>query len=72
MKIEIDVKDITLFACALNNAIAAYGDIIYGIYMCCDIPTRFEKLKDIPYDDLQERFKCLKDVYKQVEEIEKV
>ena len=71
MKIELEVDDITLFAGALNNAVATYGNILFAIYFCCDIPTKLEKLKEIPFEVLQKRFDCIKDVYEQVLEIEK-
>ena len=71
MKIEIEVDDITLFANALNNAVATYGNILFAIYFCCDIPTKLEKLKEIPFDELQKRFDCIKGAYEQVVEIEK-
>ena len=47
MKIKIEVDDITLFAAAINNAVATYGNILFAIYFCCDIPTKLEKLKEI-------------------------
>ena len=71
MNIEIEVDDITLFASALNNAVATYGDILFAIYFCCDIPTKLKKLKEIPFDEFQNRFDCIKSVYEQVLEIEK-
>lgn len=70
MKIEVDVDDITLFADALNNAVAAYGDILFGIFIGCEIPSKLEKLKEIPFDELQKRFDCIKNVYEQVLKIE--
>ena len=71
MKIEIEVEDITLFADALNNSIATYGDILFAIYLGCEIPDKLKKLKEIPFDILQKKFNCIKSVYKQVLEIEK-
>ena len=71
MKIEIEVDDITLFAGALNNAVASYGNILSAIYCYCDIPAKMEKLKEMPFDELQKRFDCIKNVYDQVLEIEK-
>ena len=71
MKIELDVEDISLFACGLNNAIATYGKILFAIHTCCGIPPEFQRLKEIPFDELQKRFDCIKGVYEQVVEIEK-
>ena len=71
MKIEIEVNNIELFAKGLNNAIAAYGNIISSIDLCCGIPSRFEILKTIPFEDLMARYNCLINVYEQIEQIEK-
>ena len=67
MKIEIEVSDVSLFADALNNALAVYGYIVYSILNGCEIPEKFERLKDIPFEKNEKRYKCLKDVYKQIE-----
>lgn len=71
MKIEINIEDITLFAKALNNAYIAYCEVVYGISLGCEIPYKLEPLKEISYKELEKRCKCLKDAYKQVEDIEK-
>lgn len=71
MKITIEVNDIELFAKGLNNAIAAYGDIVYALGVDCEVPKRFEVLKTIPFEDLSARYNCLVDVYEQVRQIEK-
>ena len=71
MKIEIEVKDISLFAKALNNACISYGDIIWGIYIGCEVPSKFDPLKKLPEGELKARIDCLKDVYRQVENMEK-
>lgn len=70
MKITIEVEDITLFAKALNNAIIAYGDITWGIFLGCEVPDKFAPLKGLPEGELKARVNCLKDVYRQVEELE--
>lgn len=69
-QIVLEIDDISLFAKALNNAIAAYGRILSGIYFCCEIPSQFIPLKELPEQELQMRIKCLKDVYSQVEKVE--
>ena len=71
MKIEIEVEDISLFAKALNNACISYSDIIWGIYIGCEVPSKFDPLKKLPEDELKARIDCLKNVYRQVENIEK-
>lgn len=70
MKIEIEVEDISLLAKALNNAFIAYGDIVWGIYIGCEVPRKFDPLKEIPYEELKARMECLNSVYNQVEELE--
>ncbi len=71
MKIEIEVEDVTQFAKSLNNASAAYAEIVSGIYLGCAIPKKFEKLRSLPEEELLGRLECLKDVYRQVEQQEK-
>lgn len=70
MKIEIDIDELSLFIDALNNAIIAYGNIVHSIFLCCDVPSNLEPLKNLPYDVIEKRFYCLKDVYKQIEKME--
>lgn len=71
MKIEIEVEDISLFAKALNNACVSYSDIVGSIYIGCAVPSKFEPLKKLPEGELKARIDCLKDVYRQVENMEK-
>ena len=71
MKIEIEVEDISLLAKALNNACVAYGDIVWSVYLGCEVPSKFDPLKKLSQKELEARINCLKDVYRQVEEIEK-
>ena len=70
MKITIEVSDIELFAKAFNNAVATCGNIYRSINMGCQVPSDFEGLGTLSEEELVARFKCLKDVYKQIEEIE--
>lgn len=71
MKVEIKVEDISLFAKALNNACISYNDIIWSIYMGCEVPSKFDLLEKLPEEELKARIDCIKNVYRQVEEIEK-
>lgn len=71
MKITIDVPDIKLFAKAFNNALVACGDIYWSIDIGCEFPLKFEGLATLPTEELKARQKCLCDVYRQIEEIEK-
>ena len=70
MKIELEINDIEILSKALNNALATYGDIIFSSIMRCDIPLKFEKLKDLPDEELIKRVNAIKDIYKQIEKIE--
>ena len=71
MKVIIEVPDIELFAKALNNAIVACGDIYYSIELGCEVPSKYERLDVLPREELKARYKCLLDVYSQIEQIEK-
>lgn len=70
MKIQLEVDDITLFATALNNAIVSYGDVVCAIMLGCEVPSKLEPLKKIPFEKLEERMMCLKGIYRQIEKIE--
>ena len=62
-KIEIKVNDVSLLATALNNVIVTYGDVLFGVFIGCEISSKLEPLKKIPYTELEKRFECLKDIY---------
>ena len=70
MKIELETNNIEILSKALNNALATYGDIVFSSVMRCDIPIKFEKLKDLPDEELIKRVNAIKDIYKQIEKIE--
>ena len=70
MEITIKVDDITTFAKALNNAMIAYGDIVWALQIGCDVPKAFEPLRELDEEELNKRMGCLKDVCEQVEDIE--
>ena len=70
MKIELETNDIEILSKALNNALATYGDIVFSSIMRCDVPLKFEKLKDLPDEELIKRVNAIKDIYKQIEKIE--
>ena len=71
MKIELEVPDITKLTTVLNNAVIAYGKIISAAQFQCEVPKGFEFLRDMSDYELMERFKCLKDFYVQICDIEK-
>ena len=72
MNVELEIEDLSLFAKALNNACVSYGDIVYAIYLNCEVSDKFKQLKELPYEELEKRFYCLKNVYQQIENIEKL
>ena len=71
MKITIEVPDITTAAIALNNACIAYGDIVYAIELGAEVPSKFNGLRQIDEDVLRKRFECVKNIYTQIEKMEK-
>jgi hypothetical protein len=71
MKIEIEVADIETTAKALNNAVAAFGEICHAVFMNCEVPAKFEGLKSLDPDNLMTRFYIVKDIYEQVEAMER-
>ena len=74
MKIEIEVKDIETLAKALNNALSAYGDICSSIAFGAEPQinkNKFSELKTLPEEELKNRFYELKDIYLQIEVLER-
>lgn len=71
MKVEIEIPNIKTAVDAINNAAITYGDIIYTMSLGCTIPKSLEPLTKISEEELTKRFNCLKQIYKQLEEIEK-
>ena len=71
MKIEIEIPDITTTSKAINNAMVAYGDIVYSLILGCEVPNKFQPLAKLDEEELTKRFNCLKSIYEQLEEIEK-
>ena len=75
MKIEIEVSNIELFSKALNNALVAYRDIVTCINVFGIDPQisskEFTKLADLPAKELTGRLNELKQVYLQIENIER-
>ena len=51
----------------LNNAVIAYADIVWGIYLGCEVSNKFEPLKSLPEEKLLERKDKVLNFYKEVE-----
>ena len=64
--ITLEVDEETLNG--LNNAIAAYGDICYGLIIGTQVPAKFEPLKQKSEEETRARFNALVDFYKKIEE----
>lgn len=75
MKIELEFKnknEFSEFISGLNNSILTYQYIIQAIELDCEIPNRFQKLKNnLTIEELNERFNILINQYKQLTDIEK-
>ena len=51
----------------LNNAVAAYLDILFAIKFCCDVPDKFRPLKDKSEEELDARRDAVMQLYRDVE-----
>ena len=71
MKVTIEIPDITTACCALNNAMLAYGNAIRSIMLGCEVPKVLEPLKQLDDHYLKQRYDCIADIYKQLEEMER-
>lgn len=65
-------KEITLYVDeqaikGLNNAVAAYGDIVWSCFLGLEIPAKFTKLKQLSEEELKSRFDAVKDFYLEIE-----
>ena len=47
----------------LGNAIAAYGDILWAVYLGTNVPEKFSELKNLPEEDLKNKMALLKEFY---------
>ena len=51
----------------LNNAVAAYMDILFAIKFCCDVPEKFRPLKQKSEEELDARQNAVMQLYKDIE-----
>ena len=63
--LTLEVDEATLNG--LNNAIAAYGDICWGLMLGTEVPAKFELLKQKSEEEIRARFNALVDFYKKIE-----
>jgi len=64
--ITIEVDENTLNG--LNNAVAAYGDLCWSLFLGTEIPVKFEPLKQKSEEEIRARFDSVKDFYKKIEQ----
>lgn len=64
--ITLEVDEQTLNG--LNNAVAAYGDICWGLMLGTEVPARFEPLKQKSEEEIRARFNSLVDFYKKIKQ----
>lgn len=66
IKIEVEIDETTFNG--LNNAVAAYGDICWSLYLGTEVPIRFEPLKQKSEEEIRARYNALADFYKIIEQ----
>ena len=78
MKIEYEIKDeeFPVFLAALNNGFLSLVDTYWALKLGCQVPTRFEKLRDNLTDSeidilIDDRLKAFNGFYKYLEKLEK-
>jgi hypothetical protein len=69
---KIKTNDLSCLIDGLNNAIIAYIKVIRAIDLECQVPTELEVLKKVPFKKLKDRFNCLKNIYNQLLNYEKM
>ena len=50
----------------IGNAIAAYGDVLYSVYLGCPISEKYECLTELSDEELRWRFSLLTDFYNKI------
>jgi hypothetical protein len=50
----------------IGNAFAAYRWILNAAVLQCQIPSEFEKFKDLEWEDVHHRLQLLQDFYNQL------
>lgn len=64
--ITLEVDENTLNG--LNNAVAAYGDLCWSLYLGTEIPVKFEPLKQKSEEEIRARFNAVKGFYEKIEQ----
>lgn len=72
---EVPDQDFNTFICAVNNALVSLNSTYASCKFGTDVPKAFEKLQDMPMDDLEPlintRLDSLVDFYEYLLKIEK-
>ena len=66
IKIEVEIDETTFKG--LNNAVAAYGDICWSLFLGTEVPARFEPLKQKSEEEIRARYNALANFYKIIEQ----
>ncbi len=64
--ITLEVDETTLNG--LNNAVAAYGDLCWGLFLGTQVPDKFEILKQKSTEEMRARFESVKELYQKIEQ----
>ncbi len=72
MLVTIEIPDITAAAKAMNNATIAYGNVLSSAMLGCQVPKEFEFLYDFSDEELKNRYECVKSIYEQIEDMERI
>ena len=71
MKVELEVEDLDLLLKGLNNSLITYHEICSCVFLGCDIPfSSLRPLKNLPYEELEQRLLSVKNIYSQLEQLE--
>lgn len=64
IKIEVEIDETTFKG--LNNAVAAYGDICWSLFLGTEVPARFEILRQFSDEEMKARFESVKALYEMI------
>jgi hypothetical protein len=65
IKIEVEIDETTFNG--LNNAVAAYGDLCWNLFLGTQVPTKFEILRQFSDEEMKARFESVKALYEIIE-----
>lgn len=65
IKIEVEIDETTFKG--LNNAVVAYGDLCWSLFLGTQVPTKFEILRQFSDEEMKARFESVKALYEMIE-----